>query len=439
MGLRRRSISKILNSGTRMNSKHSSLLRLALSLCVALILSGTAESKDLTITPHLALSEQYTDNILLSTNKIDEYITRVVPGVTVEYEAPRLKFDFDGAIDYRYYANYSAYEDVQENGVGRDDTTYQVKALANAEVVKNHFNVVLQDVYERVSLDITRDYTQESLIVNQSDRNTFTLNPYFSFKLTPASTLVFGYKYVDIWYRENVGDDKNDNIGYGEIRHEVSSKSVVTAGYEYTKEQSQARDFDKHVGYLSFRHEYSEQSYVDLKVGNLWIDYSDGPSQTQFIWDAGISYRFTQISASFRTALEFIENPEGNPSEVQSYTLSLQRITGRVKPGILLYAGEYRDSITDDLDSRTYRGGVTLGYEMTQKIDALFDYTLQRIDDEQNDTYTTAYFTGIRLDFKPSEDFTLSMAYRYQYSHSPEIETDNYHSNRVILELAKRF
>lgn len=407
-------------------------------LMTSFLSAGAAESKDLTITPRVSISEEYNDNILLTSNKIDEYITRALPGIEILYDAPRLKVNFDGAVDYRYYANHSYY-DKAPSSPGADETSYFVDALANAEVMKNIFNVEVRDLYERVSLDITRDYTQESLFVNQSDRNTFTVNPYFTLNITSATKFIAGYKFVDVWYKEDIGVDKQDHIGYGELRYEASSKILLNAGYEYTNEDSDDRDFDKHAAYAGGSYEYAENSLIDLRVGYMRVDYKNGPTRSRLFWNAGISQSFTYFTAALRTAQEYYENPSGNPQEVRSISLSVVGVLDRVRPKLTLYAAENHDSLTDDLDSRTLRGAASLGYDLTQKTAVLADYTIERIDDEQLDTYTTAYFTGIRLDYKPSDDLTFTLAYRHQNSHSPDIESDNYHSNRAIVEIAKRF
>jgi hypothetical protein len=55
------------------------------------------------------------------------------------------------------------------------------------------------------------------------------------------------------------------------------------------------------------------------------------------------------------------------------------------------------------------------------------------------DTYTSRYLPGVRFDYRSSETLTMSLDYRYTNNYSPDIYTNNYYSNRVMVEIKKTF
>ncbi len=79
---------------------------------------GQESSQRLTLTPSLSLGERYDDNIFTTqTNKQDDFITVLSPGIRVQYltPAPTLgtQFDFDYRANIEFFADHSS-----ENNVG---------------------------------------------------------------------------------------------------------------------------------------------------------------------------------------------------------------------------------------------------------------------------------------------------------------------------------
>lgn len=71
-------------------------------LVLSVVECGAAEVQ---FHPSLAVSEEFTDNVFLTEHdKVSEYITRVLPGFSLAYQAPVLTGDISYTFDYRHYA-----------------------------------------------------------------------------------------------------------------------------------------------------------------------------------------------------------------------------------------------------------------------------------------------------------------------------------------------
>jgi uncharacterized protein (PEP-CTERM system associated) len=131
------------------------------------------------IEPGITLSEEYNDNIFITPqNPVHDYILRVVPTIHLVYSAPFWEWDAAYAFDYRSYAQRSK---------KRDSTSFLT--LSNhTSLSPDFFFLDVKDDYRRVSLDTVRDFTQQSLFVNQTDSNAFLITPYLKLNLSSHTT-----------------------------------------------------------------------------------------------------------------------------------------------------------------------------------------------------------------------------------------------------------
>ena len=165
----------------------SNVLRAAVYFSI-LSVTTVAQGAEFEVHPSLAVSEEFTDNVFETpTNRISDYITRVLPGIALSYRAPALTGDLNYVFDYRHYAR---------NTRG-DETTHELSAKGHLTAVENFMFLDVSDEYQRVSLDVTRDVTKESLFLNQSDRNVATVSPYLTFNPTERILVKTGYRFID--------------------------------------------------------------------------------------------------------------------------------------------------------------------------------------------------------------------------------------------------
>jgi putative secretion ATPase (PEP-CTERM system associated) len=393
-----------------------------------LFLSTLAGAADYKLHPSLTVGEEYTDNVFeTGTNKREDYITRIRPGIAWLHKAPLWDWDINYAFDYRYYAR----------GSRSDDTTHNLAAKGLVKIVEGFMFLDLSDTYSRVSLDVSRDTSEESLFVNQTDRNTFTASPYFLWRLGTLATLKTGYRYVNTWYREPTGVDKREQSAFADLTHEFSTKASVTAGYTFTHQDTGFNDYDKHDAYAGGRYEYADKSFVYAQAGNSWITYSTTGSISNPFWNAGITHDFDSIVASLKAGTAYIEDPLGNTTQETSYVADISKKLARGSLGLNLSYAELENTVTKSLQTRRYGGTVRSAYELLPKLTGTLAFTAEKYDRKDLGSYTRHLFVDSGLSYQLGEGLTVALNYKYIDYYSPGIATDNKQVNRAILEIRK--
>ena len=402
----------------------------------------------LLIKPAVTVSEEYNDNIFLTAyGKENDYITRVLPSVRFLYNAPFWDWDAAYSYDYRRYAYH---RDV-------DDNTQTATITNKTRLISEYLFLDASDEYNRVSLSLARDYTQESLFVNQSDRNVLLLSPYAVFHPGTSTTLKGGYTYQNIWYKDPAAVDKIDNIAAFEVKEEASPRLTLSMNLKHTSDDNRVDKYRKNDLALGPRYEYAENSFLWFFLGGSQIAFEQSGNARQFTWDAGITHRRPTYSLTIETALNYVDDPLRVLLREDRYTATLKseadlasmpastgfpdyrnaapqpleaRTTWSVSAGML----EYRAPVTNFLEDRTYRGYVSFGHAITQRWRGAYNLTAERFYDMQLETFSTRYVTDVRFDYQAAEKLTLSFNYRFTDSYSHDYYYENYGNSRFILE-----
>lgn len=418
---------------TRSENKAKVLGRIVILAAAALIVifsAAASEGREFSLQPSITVDEEYNDNIFLrgQRHRVDDYITRVRPALSLLYDAPLWRWDVNYTLDYRYFAKQTRDE----------DTVHDLDAKGHIEAIKDFFFLDLSDRYSRVSVNVAEDFTKQSLFLNQTDSNLLTVNPYFV--LRPQARLKFtvGYAYSNTWYKEKTLVDKSENAGYLDASFSVSPKTDVIAGYRFTRVDSDLLDFDRHEAYVGATHEYAEGSRIYFRVGNSWVDFDQVDIRySRIFWKAGVVREFRPFSVTLESGRDYLEDPSGNPQRVDSYLLSLSKTLKRTTLGIASYLREYRNIETRVLDTRSYGGSLDAKYDISRLVTGSLDFSFERFERKLFHTYTRLILTGFRVDYKPAESLTLALIYGYTDSYSPLIAGDTYRNNRVIAEIRK--
>lgn len=392
-------------------------------------ITSITESAEFRIQPSITISEEYDDNVFLEKeDTVDEYITRVQPSIVLEFKDLRWELDIDYGLDYRYFANG-----------GEDDTSHDLEVNGKFEILKELFFLNISDTYSRVSLDITRDFARESLFVNQSDRNIFSVNPYFILRPASLTTVTSGYIFTDTWFKEDTAIDRRNHVAYVDTDFELSRKHTLTAAYRYTQSDSDVTDYNKNDASLGSSYEYAEESFLTVTIGNSWLDFKEAGSNNHIFWNAGISNKFHAFTVQLQSSRDYIEDPEGDLTRVDSYTVTLNKPAERISYGISASFKEFRDAVNEVLEDRSYGVSGYFTYEITPKMTGTVDFTAEKIEEELEDTYTRRYRPTVGINYALLEDFTLAFIYQYIDSDSPKIEENNYKNNRFTLAMSKSF
>ncbi|MEF9427223.1 MAG: hypothetical protein L0956_08655 [Candidatus Mariimomonas ferrooxydans] len=267
----------------------------------------------------------------------------------------------------------------------------------------------------------------------------FSANPYFVLRPHSLITIKVGYIFEDVWYKEEEGIDRRHNIGHVNSVYEVSPMLKLNADYKYTNADTDLVDYDKHDIGFGPRYEYAEESFIFFTVGNSWLDLKGVDNSSRIFWDAGVTHRFPSYSVSLVSALDYLEDPTGDLTRVNSYVLSLDKTAERATLGTSVSFREFRDYINDNIDARSYGISGNITYEITPKMTGRFDFAVEKIENEIENTYTLRYLPTLEIEYMLLEDLTFNFKYHYIDSDSPGIEADNYKNNRAIIEATKSF
>ncbi|MDA8427759.1 MAG: TIGR03016 family PEP-CTERM system-associated outer membrane protein [Geobacteraceae bacterium] len=389
-----------------------------------------AQAAEFEAHPSLAVSEEFTDNVLESNvNRVSDFITRVQPGLAMTYNAPMLTGDLTYVFDYRNYAKNNH----------DDEIAHALSAKANLNAVKDLLFLEVSDEYQRVSLDATRDTTKESLFVNQSDRNIVTASPYFILHPSQRMLIKTGYKFMDTRYFKSVAIDKTNHIGYLDMAYELSKRFNLTANYTFTRETADVDNYRQHQALGGFRYEYSDQSFLFAQAGNAWTRYDSGQHLNKLIWNAGITQVFNTVTCTVTTGVRYDEDPLRN---IMQETFVSGIITQKLNRGSLSFSPGYSEYVltkTNYLQTKKYGATVNGQYDFTASFSGRLGVTAERYQQPQLGSYTRRVIVDSGLSYLLARQLSLSLNYIYVDYYSPEIVTDNRHINRAIIVISKTF
>lgn len=403
----------------------------ASAVSALLLFSTQVQAADFSIKPSLAISEEYTDNVFENNlNKRSDFITRAQPGVSLNYNAPLWDWDLDYSYDYRYYAK----------GSRKDDTTHNVNGKGLVKIVDEVLFLELSDVYKRVSLDVTRDTTNETLYANQSDQNVGTVSPYLVLHPTARLTLKTGYRYINTWYKDPLAVSKQDHLGFINSSYELSPKFFLTVDYTFTREiPVRNSSFYRHEAYIGPRYEYAEKSFIYAQGGFIASDYDNGTHYFTPTWNAGLTHAFDTVTANVSTGRKYSDDPLGASTLETFYNASL---TKSLQRGNLTLQGsytEFSDAKADTLKIKRYSGGFTGAFELMQDLRGTLGFIYENYQDLLLNGTTDKYFMDCGLNYSFGKELTAGLSYKYIDYSSAKIAADNKQINRVILDVKKVF
>jgi hypothetical protein len=401
-----------------------------------------SEASDLRLEPALTLGEEYNDNIFLDPGNVTDYIARVIPSLRAVYQSKLWDWDVAYAYEYRYYA-HKTYDSYSTNRLNLTNTT---------RLIEEFLFLKVKDVYTPVSLSLARDYTQESLNVNQSDQNVLTVNPYLVFHPTQRTTLNTGYQYRDVWYKDPRASDKQEQSGYAELQHEISSRVMMTgtARYLYTSASNtrytQDLRYTQGIVQAGPKVEYQDRSLAWGTAGISRIERGAGTA-TRLIWDMGVTHQAPVTSFTVQTARNWVDDPIYITRREDRYEAS---VTRTVDPTTLGFStGFYIYESANQYQSRRSSVSVSAGQSFTQRLrgNASFMYDVYVNQYALSPSYTQTatrttsdrYMTNLQVSYLAAERTTLSFGYQYTNSWSPDGTTYGYRCNRVTADVKMTF
>jgi uncharacterized protein (PEP-CTERM system associated) len=191
--------------------------------------------------------------------------------------------------------------------------------------------------------------------------------------------------------------------------------------------------------FAGFVYSYATDSKSWFTIGNSWFAFGTADEASQVVWDAGISQKSGKYSYSFAAKLTYVEDPFLIVRREDRYVATINRDTERTSLGISAGRYEYRDAVTKHLENTRYALTGTISHASTQASKIIYDLSIGRIEDNVLDQHTAVYLGGVRFEYMPSATLTVALQYRYADAYSPDVYTENYDSNRIMVEIKKTF
>lgn len=459
-----------------------------------------ATAAEFSIQPSIAISEEYSDNVNQTREKVSAFTTKVTPNINASYSAPFWDWDLNYNLEYRHYS-----EDVilDTGDTGQNDFRHTLGLRGLTRLVDNLLYLDISNVFERTDRDVLRrslapqfiedeeseietDQDQDVPVIedirnrDSTDRNTFSISPYFAFRLTPRTFVNTGYRYTDIWYRDENSDNSEEHHTFAQIDYQLTRQWGLNTGYSSTWKQWDNQDgVDKDTvhnvfGGASYTYRMGSRIYVDFGVtwrereqpGTEDNDTSTDPfvragfrhrfteattifgeittpitptrgetDRTDLTWNAGIRQLIGRYIATFVTTVRFVDDPVRERTRQETvYSAVLSRPYGRGSASLI---GSYSEF--DEPDETKYSTGLNINHSLTRRLTGNAGLFFEQRDTE-NQTTIDEWRTLFGLNYLLMQD--LSVSFRYQYTDSTSTEAfsdDNFQENRVTLELRKTF
>lgn len=415
----------------------SNVLKISVAAAFVFLMSPAVHGAEYEVHPSIAVSEEFTDNVFGTIDKrTSDFITRVLPGLAAKYQAPALNADLSYVFDYRHYARKSH----------ADETVHSLSTKAKLEVAENLLFLDISDQYQRVSLNVSRNMTTESLFVDQTDQNILSVSPYFTLRPSERIPVKVGYKFNDVRYfntssTKNTGQavDKTIHIGFLDLAYELSTRFSLTAGYTFVRELSDADNLNQHQALGGFRYEYADKSFVFAQAGNNWIEYDNGQHLYGMIWSAGLTHVFDTATVSILTGVKFDEDPLRNVTQESFVSGTFEQRFKRGSISLSPSYSEYVQTETDSVHTKKYGAMVQVNYELANDLNSRVSFAAEKFEQPSNASNTERLAVNAGLSYLLAEKLTASLTYIYVQYTSPGIIANNYHVNRAMLEIRYLF
>lgn len=409
------------------------------SLCTAIVhlLVGAvpAVAAVYSLKPSITVQEEYTDNAFGTRgDRKEEFVTRALPRLAIQYKASLWDWDLDYTFDYRYYARNSR----------DDELTHTLNARGNLRVIDNFLFVDVLDTYGRVSLDVNRDRTAESLFVDQADQNILIVAPYVTFRPSTNLLVISGYHYRNELYIDSPGIDKEEHGAFITAFGDITSKTQVNSDFHYTYTTTgQGPDYDRFTPSLGFRWQYADQSFITLQGGYSWVLYADGTSFGSPYWNGSITHTFDTMTGSLNALIKYNSDPLRSSTEQRIYSGTLDKTLRNGTISLFTSYSELRDIQADLLLSTRYGVGGNIKRMLTERTGGHLEFNAEKLEYEDITSDMTPpyrFHVAAGVSYAMANELTVSLDYAYvTYRESVDSAADNIEINRAILGLTKAF
>lgn len=399
------------------------------------------------LTPRIYVEEQYDDNIFLTeTNRLDDYITTVSPGVNLHYSTPTDIIDLDYEFQRFFYSDFPELDFSGHRGraVARKDFSPQFSAGIREIIIRSEDPIELTGVpmFERPSIRIN--------MKQQYTRNI----------VEPDMTFRFGEeRSLQLKYRNNILRNKRDDIAdqdqdainallafHFDVHNgiEIFAEHINQDYYSTTPPQP-SRDFDgdeirgRYTYYYDpitsafLEYRYYERDF-DLDTAGF-IDYEVHDPRLGFSWDLDET-----VSVTASAGYSFRKANSKDDEKVLSGRLDFSGQYKRLTADVYGEAGFDEDFLSAEILGfyKFWRVGFNGSYQLLERLDVQgFVY---REKDRFVDLDREDRLWSIRAGLQYQLMKWLFLAFDYQYNmRDSNIPFESYRDNRYSGRITTQY
>ncbi len=289
--------------------------------------SPRLSAAEVSITPSIAVREEYNDNIFLTGYQEEsDFLTTVNPAVTLTYVTDREDLALDYRLYFDSYADNSDLNDVRQIG-SLDSTT---------SLYRDVFFLAVSDLYTRVPIDERRQVAFDNLLANTTDTNRLTVNPYIEYPLSGTLVARAGYTYENLWYEEEAGDSAENSSADLSLTKELSPRLSASLSYYFTARRPERTEaYDRQDAGAGIDYSISPKLSLRAGAGQTWFDYKSGLQLDSVVWNVDAEYTLVKslvVSAGY--------------SEGYSDSVNVGAYKRKAATGMIRYSGKNTVSLS---------------------------------------------------------------------------------------------
>ena len=421
-----------------MNNMGHDMKRYAAVLACTLFCAVRPAAAAISLKPFITLSEEYNNNVHEDREKaVSSFITSLLPGANLLYEAPFGELNVGYHYTYRHYHTRSV-----------DDESYHtVTARGAFRSRSDRFHLDFADNYRRIYLDPNRENLADSIYGSQTNQNFLTVSPYLKLHPRPALELEAGYQYRHAIYDHPATIDWHEHGIFLRGTHELTGRWLLTSDLALARTDTETdRYYTRITPTVGVRYSRAGDSYLSAGLGVSMLEDDRGSTSTTPYWRLGISQDLGPWDLFLDSGITYNTDPVRTFSEQRQTTLGMQRGIRRGTFGSRLYYREIIDNEDREFSSSSAGGRIDIAWELAPRVKAQGDLSLEKSLEIAPDRMygheglPWHLSAGATLGYALAEELALSLYYRLtSYTGSPFAFGDGVLINRGIVSITKTF
>ncbi|MBN2687575.1 MAG: outer membrane beta-barrel protein [Deltaproteobacteria bacterium] len=338
-------------------------LQCLLLFALMFLFIGPSYAAEFTVNPSLSLRGEYNDNIDFSrTNKRDDYIGTISPGLELGYGTDRINVKARAGVDFLRYHEYTDQNTERQN--------YTVDASYRA--------------FERFTVNANGSYTKDTtldselqetgIVERRSERESYSAGGGISYRISEVSDLSINYTFSETDYDLDTYTDSEGHgvsLSYGYTFNNRLDTLSIRPYWNNT--DSEDDKIDTYGLSLGLNHQFTPTFSTGINAGARYTETENNAGVTDDNWgwtaDVSVTKTWQTASASLSYSHDLSYTAEGENVDVDRFSLD-SHIMMTQKFGVRLSGSLYftksTGRITQDRDVRYYHISPSFFYNITQ-------------------------------------------------------------------------